>query len=334
MKSLSRILVLFLGPLLLGACGAVLPPPRERVRDLPTLSQGAARKKTAEMLAYGKKILDKLPKEASNERLELLEEAETAFLTARHYAPENPEVYLALGRLYEVDGHLEAALENYREVLGFSALDPKALYHAARLATNMGREREAAKYLVALRTIPEMKPRILILEARVYLVLAQARDQDPQSRKTYLENAQRAFSEFRELHPKDARGPGGIAHCLVLKALEKKEKVSPTLRKRIDTLFLEAARLAPEDPLPRYNLGRFLESPVVADFEAAAIAYHSALSRDPEHLPSLLNLAALELQAGRKKKARLLYQRALPLIQDPSERDWVLSFLTKEQDPG
>ena len=283
------------------------------------------------MLAYGRAIIEKLPRKGRNERLEQLEEAETAFLAARHYAPKDPAVHLALGRLYEIDGHLEAALASYRKVLSFSALDPQALLHAARLATDMGKEREAARYLVALRNLPGMKPKILILEARVYLVLAQAHDQNPASRQTYLENAQRAFGELQDLSPKDPRGPAGLAHCLSLKALAKKHRASPALRARIKGLLLQAARLAPSDPLPRFNLARFLESPAVSDLEAAAIAYRSALRRDPKHLPSLLNLAALELQAGRKAEARRLYQRALPLIQDPSERDWVLAFLTKKQ---
>jgi tetratricopeptide (TPR) repeat protein len=322
-------MILFLA-LLIPACGAVLPPPRERIQDLPSLPQGAAKKKTSQMLSYGHGILQSLKMRPSNERLEKLEEAETAFLTARHYSPENPAVHLALGRLYEIDGHLEAALASYRKVLAFSALDPEALLHAAQLATDMGREREAARYLVALRTLPGMIPKILILEARVFLVLAKARDQNPQSRHTYLDNAQRAFSKLQEIAPKDPRGPGGLAHCLILKALGNKQKAPSTLRARINKLLLKAARLAPDDPLPRYNLARYLESPAVSDLEAAKIAYRSALRRDPKHLPSLLNLASLELQSGRKKEAQALYQRALPLIEDPAERDWVLAFLTNK----
>ncbi len=330
---MNLTLLSLLSLLILPGCSSVLPPPQQRIKDLPSLPQGAAKTQTAKLLAQGNRILQDLEPTPSNTRLDQLEQAETAFLAARHYSPTNPAVHLALGRLYEIDGHLEAALASYRRVLSFSALDPQALLHAAQLATDMGKEREAARYLVALRTLPGMRPKILVLEARVYLVLAKAHDQNPASRRTYLENAQRAFGELRDLAPKDPRGPAGLAHCLILKALANKQKAPPVLRARINRLLLQAARLAPGDPLPRFNLARFLESPAVSDLEAAAIAYHSALRRDPKHLPSLLNLAALELQEGRKTEARRLYQLALPLIQNPGERDWVLAFLTKKPHP-
>ncbi len=264
--------------------------------------------------------------------LDLMRRAEGEFLAAVALAPKDPALYGLLGSFYEADGHVEAALAAYDRALEGAAFDLRALRGAARLAVASGRERAAARYLESLRAatrrlgIP-LPAEALFLDARVDLVLFEARDQTEAARRTYLERAVRSFREIRARFPEDPRGPLGLAHSLCLRAMGE-GRLPKEDRDEIRLLFLEAARLAPADPLPRYDLARFLESPLVGDEFAAIQQYRAALDRDPRHLPSRLNLARLLWRRGEREEARAIWRAALPELEG-SERRRVRALLSR-----
>jgi len=255
-----------------------------------------------------------------------LDEAETSLLSAVKLAPRMPEAQTALADLYYEEGHLEAALAGYRKALELSAFHRPALLRAAELATDLGLERSAAIYLEGLRTQPDFPTKALVWETQVYLSLADARDQI-ESRTTYLTRALRAFRELKARQPGKPLAVLGEAHCRFLLMRDSGQKLTNAQIDQLRKLYLEAARLDPTDPVPRYNLGRVLEDDLVGRREAAIESYRAALDRSPTHLPSLLNLARLLWEDGKRDEATGLYRRALPLMKDTDERKYVERLL-------
>ena len=170
-----------------------------------------------------------------------------------------------------------------------------------------------------------LDPEALIQEARCYLSLADAPDQSAE-RATSLARALRAFHELSIREPEDPRGPAGEAHCRFTLALER-ATVPDAEKNRIRELWQKAARLAPADPTPRFNLALFLESKLVGDRAAAIATYRATLARDATHLPSLVNLARLLWVDGDHDAAKALYRRALPKLEDERERREVRRLL-------
>ena len=256
--------------------------------------------------------------------LEELQEAEFHLLAATRLEPRNPEAHWTLGRLYQKDGHLEAALAAYRTALEFNVQYRPALISAAGLATELGEERDAIRHLEALRAKTPFPKQALHWETRCYLTLLEATDpQLEANHKIFLQRALRAYQELAELQKNSNLGTSGQAYCLFLMAQMGFAKLDS---EKIRELWLEAARIDPRDPEPRFNLAAFLESDLVGEVEAAIDAYRSSLDRDPTHLPSMLNLARLLLDR-KKGEALELYRRALPKIQDPKEKKKVLKIL-------
>lgn len=272
-----------------------------------------------------------LPPTAAPLQLDTRGEAETHLLAAAKLAPAAPEAHDALGRLYENDGHFEAALASYGRALEVSALYRPSLVAAARLATELGQERRAIRHLEALRALQPLPADALVWEARCYLTLAESAaltgSPDALQRNAWLRRARRAFIELGERESSDPRAPAGEAHCSFLLALDSPDKIADDEKRHIRALYQKAARLAPADPLPRYNLARFLESRLVADATGAIEEYKATLARDPLHLPSLLNLARLLWLAGKRDAARVYYRQALPLVEDDGERSRIERLL-------
>ena len=260
-----------------------------------------------------------------------LEAGETALLAATRLEARSAEAWVALGELYEVDGHLEAALAAYRRVLEFAAYDRTALIGASRLATELGQERAAARHLEVLLQVPDCPTEALFWQARCHLVLGRAKVQETATETQRvldsLERARSAFAEISRRLPDDARGPAGEAFCRFEIAKRRPEAATAAEHERLKDLWLRAARLAPNDPWPRFNLGEFLESDVGGDKEAAIQVYRTNLDRDPDHVPTLLNLARLLWLANRRDEARPVYRRVLPLLTDSSERERVDKLL-------
>ncbi len=261
--------------------------------------------------------------------LDQLQDAETELLAATRLDPQSSEAWLDLGRLYEAEGHMEGALDSYRRSLHSNVYYKPGLLAAARLATDLGEERDAIRHLEVLRARPPVPEEVSALEARCYLILSEAIDQT-QNQKEFLERAFTAFTEISERKPNQPEGWAGQAYCLVRMA----QKGFTTLdEERIINLYDEAASLDPTSPWPNYNMGLFLESDVVKKDAEAIENYRRALERKADHLPSLLNLAALYRKGGKTSPAKELYQRALPLLKDQKERKRVLELIQEGDSP-
>jgi hypothetical protein len=342
------------------SCTSVPPPPAERAADAPVEGAVKPDAKAQAMLAGGsaalaaadldraertaRALIARDPRlaqawtllgQALTERahglkavarsVTQLEDTEAALLRATRLAPKSAHAHAALGRFYEVDGHREAGLAAHRRALSLSAFLPESLLAAARLSMELGEERGARLHLEALRALPDLPTEALIQEARCYLSLADAPDQSAE-RATSLARALRAFHELSIREPEDPRGPAGEAHCRFTLALER-ATVPDAEKNRIRELWQEAARLAPADPTPRFNLALFLESKLVGDRAAAIATYRATLARDATHLPSLVNLARLLWVDGDHDAAKALYRRALPKLEDERERREVRRLL-------
>ena len=103
----------------------------------------------------------------------------------------------------------------------------------------------------------------------------------------------------------------GFAQARFELARARKVELNEAALAPILEAFELAARLDPESPEPEFGRGFALET--AGNQDAARAAYRSALERDPEHVGSLLNLAASLADAGEAAKARALARRVLAL---------------------
>ena len=351
---------LLLLPLL--ACGSVSPEPANRLSGVPEGGQIAPDQAEAKQLAQARELLDagkheeaaavlrpmiETRPELAEARqllgralmdgavgdppdLDRMQDAETELLAATRLDPARSEAWLDLGRLYEKEGHMEAALEAYRTSLRSNVYYKPGLLAAARLATLLGEERDAIRHLEVLRARPPVAAEVPGLEARCYLTLSEAVDQ-ADNQKEFLERALLAFTEIVEQDPKKPDGKAGQAYCLLRMA---QKGFAPVDEKRIRTLFLEAASLDPTSPWPNFNLAVFLESDFIDEPADAIENYRRVLLRQKDHLPALLNLAALYWKQGNKTEASKLYERVLPLLRDKRELKRVKALLKEASTPA
>ena len=278
----------------------------------------------------------KASKMQSEDWVDAVLETETAVRSALIYRPRDAGLMSRLGRIYEIDGHREAALDAYRKALSYKASDVPALLAAARLATALGEERSATRQLEALRVhVKHLPSDVLLWETRCYLTLVHSLQSEPsipsgqleeqrrkndRNRRTYLARARRAFEELASRLPKDARGSSGSAYCRYLQLMAGDIEKSPAQIQKITELYRHAAQLAPSDALPRFDLAVFLESKLVDDPIAAIQAYRGALERKPGHLDSQINLARLLWlakpgSASQRAAAKALWRQALPRLE-------------------
>lgn len=274
----------------------------------------------------------------SEEWIDAVREAEIAARGVLEYDDRNAEAWGLLGRIREADGHLEAALEGYDRAIRFGSKNPRVSLSAARVALTLGQERAAVRHLEALRQQnPELPSEVLIWEARCYLTLqdslrreALTDDSRQRNRRAYLSRARRAFDELAAREPVDARTISGQAYCryaqLLAGDVDKTERTIDDVRK----LYLRAARMSPSDPQPRFDLAVLLESDMIGDAKAAQAMYESALERDPDHLPSLLNVARLlwveEIDQARAKQ---IWRKVQPRLAGREKR--MVEALLKEE---
>ncbi len=273
------------------------------------------------------------------ERINAIAEAELLVRAGLVYAPDDARLHALLARVYEVDGHLEAALAAYREAHRREPGATRTLLSMTRLELELGEERAAVFHLEALRSrIATVPIDVLFWEVRCYMALydtlrreAVAGNATNDNKKTYLDRARRAYDELASRSPDDARASAGSAFCRFRQLLDGDRPRSDKAIREVLDLYREAARLAPTDALRRFDLGVVLESELIDDPAAAALEYRSALARDPEHIPSALNLARLlwaqpPTDSAARSEARKLWSMALPRL-EPRERRRVEALL-------
>jgi tetratricopeptide (TPR) repeat protein len=133
------------------------------------------------------------------------------------------------------------------------------------------------------------------------------------------EEAARAFARCAELAPGDADAALAVGAALVRAAElagQRRDLPAPERRLRqeqrwqqAEQQFRSVAERFPESAEPMFRLGVLAETR--GDIPASHQAYLQALSRDRQHLGSLLNLAALLEASGDAAAAASLLERAL-----------------------
>ncbi|HKE02345.1 MAG TPA: tetratricopeptide repeat protein [Planctomycetota bacterium] len=218
--------------------------------------------------------------------------------------PSDPETYRIYGEACERDRFFDRAIDSYRRALAVRHDDADAARRLAVLLADLGRSAEAAE---ALREAARLLPDDLEIRHRLGVVeLERGRDEEAESAfdlvlarggpsaPAFLGRGVARARRFVESRP--ASGPAdGLASA--------------------EADFLEAMRLAVDDPAPPYDLGWVRE--LRADRAGAEDAYRFALERDPNHLQATLRLAVLLDERRALPEALVLYRRAQAATSDP-----------------
>jgi tetratricopeptide (TPR) repeat protein len=257
--------------------------------------------------------------------------AEGELRLAQRLDPRDPEAALAHAELLAADGHLSAAAAKLDGVLDHVPDHVGCLRMAAALHYDLAEERAAAPLLERLL---ELEPsdhaaRFRLASCRLRLASTAIRERaEPAAALEGLAAAAAEFDRYRRLVPADAEGHAGAAFARLMALRVAEETPAPAELEAIAALWRTAARLAPSSPDHEFNLGVVCE--LRGDAEAAQSAYQTALARDPEHLPALLNLAASLAASGRSAAAIPLVHRALALNPTSSERRRLQAFLAEQ----
>ncbi len=258
--------------------------------------------------------------------------AEGELRLAQRLAPQDPEIALQLAMLLEADGHFTAATAVLDEQLSAQPRHPGCLRAASRIHYEVGEERAALPLLVRLVALDPADGEALYRLAHCELRLArtalleQGAAADGEVLAS-LERAVSAFAAYRQVFPADAEGFGGEAYARLLAVRAGPQPAVAAELDKLVELLVEASRLAPGSPEPEFNLGVVHE--LRGDADAARRSYEGALRREPEHLPSLLNLAAVHAAAGRGEAARAYCSRALALSPPAADRRRIEGFLAR-----
>ena len=246
-------------------------------------------------------------------------QAEGELLIAERLAPDEPAVQLARAAFLTSDGHLSAAVECLDKALLRQPRHVGLLREAARLRYELGEERAAAELLVRLLGEAPAETAAMFQLAQCRLRIAGSLREDQQKeRQEQLLAARRLFSDYRRLQPADADGLLGEAYARFELA---RTLGAATVRQEGDEivqLYRLAAALRDLSPEPQFGLGLVQEE--LGRLAEAEKGYQSALRLDPNHVPSLLNLASLLAKSGRHVEAKALAERSLRLELTPSER--------------
>jgi len=263
-------------------------------------------------------------------RLGSWQRAEGLFRLALRLQPADPEIVLMHAHYLEADGHLSAAAAAVGDLLAGDPENQRALRETARLQYELGAEETA---LPLLQRVIEIDPgadqmRYRLAQCQLRLARTAARGSEPTAEKIerFAEVA-RSFQIYRERVADDAAGYTGEAVARFA-ALRLDSDPETAALESIVSLLARAGELDPRSPEPDFNRGVVLE--FADDATAAQDAYRAALERDPEHLPSLLNLAALLGQAGATDEAVALCRRALRLGVTPGEKSRLEAFLAEQ----
>ncbi len=255
--------------------------------------------------------------------LVLWRRAEGELLRAEALAPIDPEVAILHAGFLLDDGHLSAAAARLEPVLAASPRHPELLATLGRILFDLGDVTPALD--VSIRRLA-LVPDDAEAQWRVAACHASLADTtiDRDERRNHLAAAATAYARHAELAPEDPDSSAGEAWARFTLALEGGPADAETYA-RIAALWTRVAELRPISPEGPFGVGRVLEQ--AGDPEAAEPRYEEALSRDPNHVPSLLALAALRVTDERAEQAVPLLRRALELDLTSDERESIVEWL-------
>lgn len=253
--------------------------------------------------------------------------AEGQLRRAQALAPDDAEVALALARFYLADGHGRAALDVLVPLLVTQPQHQDALRLAGLVAYEAGEERRARGYLARLNGLAPNDAQTLYRLANCEATVAE-RAPDDTAKKTAWLHVVELFAHYRALAPDDSQGYLGQAQAQMrVWQLGGKSEDDAPLQAAL-ALYRTAQDLDAVAPEACYGEGFVREE--MGDIDGAEAAYRRALERQPTHVDSLLNLAALLATKGELEGARALWQTSLRAGLTPSERRKVQALLTAD----
>lgn len=213
------------------------------------------------------------------------------FRSAAKIMPKDAEPYYRLGSAYWGSGDKKEAYFAFRKA---TELNPKHVGAQAKLAellaTSGGQDLvDAGKHAEAAAAISPEDPEVLYALAVTKYRLGKPEDAEQQLRKTL------------EKFPKDLRSSVGLA----IISLQNKDF------KRAEEVLKKAGDQAPGSPEPILALAHIYEisgKPMDAEAQCRRV-----LQLDPKNGEALLQIAGLQLQAGRKDEAGQTYKQASSL---------------------
>ena len=253
--------------------------------------------------------------------LDEMHRAEGELRRASGLAPADPVVARLHAEVLRSTGHLTAAVQRAEAGLEAAPNDADLVAVAASLRYDLGDERRAIPHFERLLDLnPDTADAYYRLGECLVTVARSSIDEEAKRRAA--EAARAAYRTYTEREPSDPDGFFGVAlaESLVDGAEFDAERALAALRR--------AATLDALSPRADFNRGVILDR--VGEPERAREAYRAALTRDRDHLPSILNLAANAAAAGLDDDARELCRRALELDVPSRERRRLERYLRDE----
>lgn len=276
-------------------------------------------------------------------RLKQFEKAIDAYQQAIHLDPHYANAYSNLGNCLYQQGDFEAAEKAFREARNKTPHHEDATYNLALLLGKTQRIPEAIVLLEALIKANPHNARALGQLGEFYLETKQA------------EKAVPVFEQRLTLQPKhaDTHHSLGQAYALTddvetaiahyqeaLSIQPKHEEVyhnlaTATLRSgdaaKALNYYMRQLELAPL-PETYYNIGVLL---MYQERHKDALLYlQQASERDPHHLGTQLNMAAIYQKQQRYDQAIAHYEKALAIAPDDPEIQYILSALRNHDNPS
>ncbi|MCB9870581.1 MAG: hypothetical protein H6837_12045 [Planctomycetes bacterium] len=269
-----------------------------------------------------------------------VEAAEGELRLALRMDPQDLEIRVLFAEFLAATGRVTHAADQLDEVLRTQPEHRAALRAAARMRFELGQERAAVPLLErVLQHLPrdaETHRQLALCRYRLAEATA-AGDVDPlpadaaaAARTAFLAAAE-SFRKYADLAPGSVGGYLGEAAAKFAAARLLPAASAPQMRTEcaaVLSILAAGARIGVTSPGPHHSAGVVHEH--LDQTREAKQAYEQALRRDRDHVPSVLNLAALLQRTGDRLGALDFYRRALKLELSSDERRKVQRLIEAE----
>jgi len=216
-----------------------------------------------------------------------LQQAEAPLLRAAEVFPDDPEIRLSLGVLYEKTGRVQAAAQALKRAAAAEPERPELWFNLGVVA---GQQGDLDAGIEALRHAVALAPTYAEAQHNLGVLLRRRGD---------LAAAAAALEQARALDP-------------AIAAVDRNLGLTYAAQGRLEAAaraFERALALEPDDPEARFNLA--LAHAQQGQTDAAIAAYRQLLDTHPSHARAGNNLAILLAGRGRLDEAATLLEAAL-----------------------
>ncbi len=256
-------------------------------------------------------------------------EADITMRQAVRLAPDQAPFRLGLARIRIATGDEAGARESAAAAERLAGEEPRLLVEVGKLYQDLDRYPEALRlFEKAVQLAPRSaRPRLFLGQFLLMLDspgealehFREAARHEPELAGAHLACADAALrmgrlEEAAKAADRAIALQSDSAEALQVRALIYLEDSGVTdATEKARGLLERAARLAPEDALIHYNLGRAALR--MGDAEAAASAFEQTVHRNPQHLAARMNLARAYQRLGRTEEAAQRLKEVQPLLE-------------------